>query len=293
MPKRPPEFAAVVKRQAIMAMFSDDELMDQLVLKGGTLLDVVYKISSRASFDLDFSVAGVLGDVNTLRARIERTLTLTFSEINYEVFDVSVREVPLDLSAELADFWGGYQIDFKIIERDLFRQLAGNIEQIRRNAASVGKRGSTKLEIDISKHEYCDGKQATQLDHLTIFTYSPEMVVCEKLRSICQQMPEYTSLVRKHSSARARDFLDIHTVSASMNVNFEAAEFADLLPKVFEAKRVPLRLLGRIAEYYDYHLQDFEAVRATVRPNFPLRTFNVYFDFVVSNVNRLKPLWNK
>ena len=43
-----------IKRLAIIAMFSDDDLMERLVLKGGNALDIVYEIGSRASMDLDF-----------------------------------------------------------------------------------------------------------------------------------------------------------------------------------------------------------------------------------------------
>ena len=42
-----------IKRLAIVAMFSDDGLMEKLVLKGGNLLDLVYGISTRASLDVD------------------------------------------------------------------------------------------------------------------------------------------------------------------------------------------------------------------------------------------------
>ena len=37
-------FAEEVKKRAIMAMFSDDELMDR---RGGNLLDIVYEVSVR------------------------------------------------------------------------------------------------------------------------------------------------------------------------------------------------------------------------------------------------------
>jgi hypothetical protein len=153
-----PELVEMVKRRVIMAMFADDELMDRLVLKGGNLLDIVYGISTRASADLDFSVDGDLGDVAALRVRLERTLKATFAEIGYEVFDVRVREVPTNLTPDMAAFWGGYQVEFKIIEQAMSAKFTGDLEQIRRNAASIGSRGSSKFEIDISKHEYCAGK---------------------------------------------------------------------------------------------------------------------------------------
>jgi hypothetical protein len=37
-----------IKIHAIIAMFSDDELMEKLVLKGGNALDLIYRISPRA-----------------------------------------------------------------------------------------------------------------------------------------------------------------------------------------------------------------------------------------------------
>jgi predicted nucleotidyltransferase component of viral defense system len=271
MAKRQPGFADVVKKRVIMAMFSDDELMDRLVLKGGNLLDIVYGVSVRASVDVDFSVDGDLGDASALRIRIERALKSTFIEVNYEVFDVNARRVPADLTAGLKDFWGGYQVDFKIIERHLFQQWKGDVEKIRRNAASVGRRGSTKFEIEISNHEYCDPKEAVELGRLRIYVYTPLMTVCEKLRAICQQMPEYAQMVKRHRAARARDFVDIHTLAERFQIDLGADGVAQVLPKVFAAKRVPLRLMARIPDEREFHRPDFEAVKATVKAGIGLK----------------------
>jgi hypothetical protein len=292
MPKPQPqiEFAEEVKKRAIMAMFSDDELMDRLVLKGGNLLDIVYNLSARASLDVDLSVAGDLGEVGLLRTRLERVLKSTFREIGYEVFDVHVEEEPEDLSEDAEAFWGGYQVDFKIIQVARYEQFAGDLEQLRRNAASVGKQGSTKFRIDISKHEYCDLKQPYEMENLTIYVYTPIMVIAEKLRALCQQMPEYARKVKRHPSARSRDFVDIHTVAERYGIDVAGDDMRQTLPKVFAAKRVPLGLLPRIAEFRDYHCQDFAAVMATVKPGFKLREFDFYFDFVVGAVARLKSL---
>ena len=45
-----------IKKLAVMAMFSDDDLMDQLVLKGGNAMALIHKLTSRESVDLDFSM---------------------------------------------------------------------------------------------------------------------------------------------------------------------------------------------------------------------------------------------
>jgi hypothetical protein len=47
-----------IKRLVIIAMVSDDELLEKLVLKGGNLLDIAYGVSTRSSVDIDFSVDG-------------------------------------------------------------------------------------------------------------------------------------------------------------------------------------------------------------------------------------------
>jgi predicted nucleotidyltransferase component of viral defense system len=46
-----------IKELVVIAMFSDDELMDRLVLKGGNALDIIHQVSVRASIDVDFSMS--------------------------------------------------------------------------------------------------------------------------------------------------------------------------------------------------------------------------------------------
>jgi len=46
-----------IRRLTITALFSDDVLFEQLVLKGGNAMSLVLGISQRASLDLDFSLA--------------------------------------------------------------------------------------------------------------------------------------------------------------------------------------------------------------------------------------------
>lgn len=51
-----------IKRMVIIAMASDDELMETLVLKGGNAIDLMYRDRSnnlsRSSYDLDFLMEG-------------------------------------------------------------------------------------------------------------------------------------------------------------------------------------------------------------------------------------------
>lgn len=63
-----------VRRLTITALCGDDELFDQLVLKGGNAMSLVHHVGSRASLDLDFSLETEFADIEETRARMERAL---------------------------------------------------------------------------------------------------------------------------------------------------------------------------------------------------------------------------
>ena len=69
-----------IKRLAIVAMFSDDSLMERLVLKGGNLLDIVYRISTRASLDIDLSIDGDFESFEGMKERVERAIKRTYAD---------------------------------------------------------------------------------------------------------------------------------------------------------------------------------------------------------------------
>lgn len=152
---------------------------------------------------------------------------------NLTVFDVTLAEKPLPISPELASFWGGYDIAFKLIERSVANKYANDLTTMRRNSLKIGAKG--KFEIDISRYEYCARKQAVDMDGYQVFVYSKEMLVAEKLRAICQQMPEYGPVVKRNrpGSARARDFLDIHTLVRHYHLDMASRENLELIRLVF------------------------------------------------------------
>lgn len=184
----PLAFERQIRSLVIEAMFSDDDLMEHLVLKGGNLLDLVYGVSTRWSKDVDFSIDGEFEGVGFLHEKATAVLTSTFSEAGFIVFDIKVSEEPSRITDDMREFWGGYKIKFKVIERQKFARFKDNLQRLRLNAVPIGKKGSTQFIIEISKHEYCVPKQPFDFNGLTIFVYPLEMVVCEKLRAICQQM---------------------------------------------------------------------------------------------------------
>jgi hypothetical protein len=147
----------------------------------------------------------------------------------------------------------------------------------------------TKFEIDISKHEFVVGKQSHEIDGYTVFVYSPPMLAIEKLRAVCQQMPEYGPVVKRTrpGSPRARDFLDLKTIIDFCHIDLATVENVALLTNIFAIKRVPLELLGKIGPTREFHRQDWPAVQQTVRPGTVLAPFDDYFNFVVQLANQL------
>ena len=278
-----------LKKIAIMAMFSDDFLLDNLVLKGGNALDIVYGIANRASLDVDFSMEGEFAesDLPTIERRIEATLTQTFRENGYHIFDFKFAQRPTKRRPDQDRCWGGYKVEFKVIELELAEKI--DIEAQRRQALVLGPRQHRVLSIDISKFEYCKTVNTRELDGLTLYVYTPELIVIEKLRAICQQMPEYSNQMRISSaSPRARDFFDIYTTVEAFNIDIASEDNHALIRSVFEAKRVPLSLLLKVTDWEDFHQQDFFSVQSTVVPGTELKPFSFYFEYVVALCMRLE-----
>ena len=287
------EFITRLKRWAIMGIFADDDLMDLFVLKGGNALDIVHRLGSRASVDIDLSVAKDIDPltVTDVEAKLHRSLNLVFGENGYVAFDLEANPRPRQISAEMEDFWGGYRVTFKLIATEKHRLIGDDLERLRREALMIG--GEGKLQIDISKHEFVQGKEAIDLDGYQIFVYPPAMIVAEKLRAICQQMPEYREIVRTNVRARARDFLDIHATVEQFALDLGQPEFQELVFSVFAAKRVPTGLLGRIKETKTFHEPDFTSVQATMHAKTKLRDFGFYFDYVcglAESLHRLRDI---
>ena len=275
----------------VVSIFSKPELKELLVLKGGNLLDLVFQLSGRSSVDVDMSMEEGI-DNDLLSRLVKEAVADCFAGEGYVVFDFNFRDVPPKLSEDMKDFWGGYKIDFKIIGEDDFEKFDGDIEKVRRNALKVGGNESTKFKVDISRHEYCDEKEAFDFEGIEIFGYSPSVFVAEKIRAICQQMPEYVKVVKSHPSPRARDFVDVFIIASHYGIAFDEV-FFEKLEKVFQKKRVPISLVDSVKESYDFHIAGFENVQDTVLPEFDLQEFKFYFEYVVSGCGRLKPFWDK
>lgn len=286
-----------IRKTGILAMFSDDDLMDELVLKGGNAMDIVYHTSNRSSVDLDFSMEKDFPEgFDALASRITNAITKVFLEkLSLQVFDAKVLKQPKgNLTDPEMEFWGGYGVEFKLIDKPLYEQYAAEPEKLRKLALNLGQ--GPKFLIDISKHEYVAGKRPTDLDGYRIYVYSPEMIVCEKLRAICQTTREYGPIVqrsRAEPKGRAKDFLDIYLLIEQYKINLSSEENILILKEMFSIKKVPLNFLDLMEEYKELHKTDFPSVQATVKPGAEIKDFDYYFDYCLRLRDQLRPLWNE
>jgi hypothetical protein len=78
---------------------------------------------------------------------------------------------------------------------------------------------------------------------------------------------------------------------AAGHIDLTTNENKSTLTTIFDAKQVPLNLLGEIHKYRDFHAPDWPAVEASISGAHD--TFDSYFDFVVRLASSLESLWKE
>jgi len=278
-----------IRRIAITGVFADDVLFEKVVLKGGNALALVLGMSDRTSLDLDFSIENDFEDVADAEKRIFRALVERFASSGYVTFDLRFQQKPRSREESQNPRWGGYVVTFKLMERSKYESLGGDVDAQRRDSLVIGPNHQRVFSIDFSKHEYVHGKRPVELDDYTVYVYSPEMIAIEKLRAICQQMPDYG--LRGYATPRARDFYDVHLIVSKTGMRLNTPELLALARHIFAAKEVPIKLLVKIGEYREFHRPDWDNVKASTTEQ--LRDFDYYFDSVLEIVASMEALWNE
>jgi predicted nucleotidyltransferase component of viral defense system len=85
---------AEIRSLVIVALFAEDQLLDQLVLKGGNAINLIYGYGSRSSLDIDCSIDGDFTNPDEIGGVLLRTLHARFQERDHEVFDFSFQRRP-------------------------------------------------------------------------------------------------------------------------------------------------------------------------------------------------------
>lgn len=288
-----------IRKLTIISLFSDDDLMDILVLKGGNALELAYKLNSRASIDIDVSMNKDFEDFGLSPEEVLEKLTKrlgeTFEESGYKVFDIKLSERPKKKKTVEDLNWGGYQVEFKVIRIEEYSKIGDNIDRLRRESLAVA--GDKKvIKIDISKFEFTTPSEETEFYDYVIKVYTPRMIIFEKLRAICQQMIEYTQIVRSSQTPRPRDFFDIYVIKENLepSLDLSSEENQNMLKEFFNTKQVPIELLGKIKdnEIRDFHAAEYSSLEATVKETDKLKDFSFYHKYVVDLVEEVRPVWN-
>src|SRR5262249_17744818 len=121
---------AEVRRLVIVAMFSDDMLFNQLVLKGGNALNLIYGIGTRSSLDVDLSLEGDFANPDESGHRILQALVDRFAEAGLTVFDQTFSKRPARQDAG-EEKWGGYEVEFKLTETEKFKLQKDGMDKVR------------------------------------------------------------------------------------------------------------------------------------------------------------------
>jgi hypothetical protein len=170
------DFFAEVRRLTITALFADDRLMDQIVLKGGNALNLVYGLSTRTSVDIDFPLAGDFDDFEETKQRIFHVLRDRFDSAGYVVFDERFDAKPRLDGPDERPWWGGYELRFKLLSKERYQALKGNLIKMQIDAIPIGPDQMRTFSVDFSKHEYTEGKQECEFDDYAIYVYTPAML---------------------------------------------------------------------------------------------------------------------
>ncbi|HQI05932.1 MAG TPA: nucleotidyl transferase AbiEii/AbiGii toxin family protein, partial [bacterium] len=85
-----------MRKKIMLSFFSDDELMDIFVLKGGNALELIYKVTKRPSLDIDLSMEDdfVESDLRRIEKKIFKSLNDSFKDDNLEVVELKFEEKP-------------------------------------------------------------------------------------------------------------------------------------------------------------------------------------------------------
>jgi len=276
-----------IKKLTLRALMSDETLMHSLVLKGGNALHLVYEITNRGSIDIDFSVKSEFteDELTKMPVLLKYILNKTFRDAGLHVFDVNFIEKPK--SGSIPE-WKGYLLEFKIISEEKLEELDGNIDSIRRNAIKLNDQ-SPKYIVEISAYEYTQGATTKEIDGVILRVYTLEMILLEKIRALCQTMPEYTEIVTSaRPKYRARDLYDIWTIYENGPLNLEE----DMLKEIFKAKQVPLHFINNFESLREHNRSNWETVKSSIieSDRESLKDYDFYFDQVLEIIKPFKNL---
>lgn len=277
---------------AVQAVFSDDRLMEIITLKGGNAMQLL-ELTNRASQDLDFSIKqGIKMSEEVEGSLFKKSLSRIFLEHELVVIDFKFTSKPKKSKNLLPPFWGGYHIEFKIIKEEFYEVFSDNPQKLSTMAESM-EDNKKKIEIDISLEEYTEPRIELELGEYTIYLYSPLMIVYEKIRALCQQLPGY--ILASTEKTRARDLYDIYSAIMKLDVDFRENIHDEknlyILKEMFKTKEVPFDLMLKIRDYKAELQKDYEdRVIPQIPTNESIPDFDFLFEYNLEIIEQLYKL---
>ena len=268
--------------QTIIAVYSTSSPSETLFLKGGSAMRLFDNLTSRLSIDADFSVHTDIDNKSKFFRELKSSVIARFRRKKLNIIDFEWSRKPGKKRAGFPDWWGGWLCEFKLVS---FQHRGKSIETKRRNALIPDGANSSKVTVEISKHEYCGKRRIKTIQGVKIFGYSRELLVLEKIRAICQQHPDYAY---RSSKNRARDFYDIYELTANTDDGF-ISRCSSQIENVFRAKEVPLKILALLWEvdFIDEQRRGFDEVKDTVIGK--IHDFEVYVEHLRFFVKDIYP----
>ena len=144
---------ADIRRHIVVAIFSDEFLLNHLVLKGGNALELVHGVIFRGSLDIDLAMQDDFEELDDIENRIRLALQAQFESLGYIVFDFKFGPRPRKLGPHKPSTWGGYLVEFKLISQDKGAELDNDLERMRREAQPIGAGQTRTFKVEISKYE--------------------------------------------------------------------------------------------------------------------------------------------
>lgn len=286
-----------IRNTTLKAIFSNDQLNEKLVLKGGNALKI-YGIVERESQDLDFSIKETVRFSEEKEGKeFQKSISEAFNNKGYFVNAFEFVSKPNIRHDSLPPYWGGYKITFTLLDVSLYQDVIAsqdpeNMKELNKYGIPLERDGK-KIEIDLSYDEYVENKEDYNLNGTKIYLYSPLMIVYEKIRASCQQLDEYP--LTKKTKTRARDLYDIYkslTNSKHIDLRDQVLSFENfyILENIFRVKKVPLSLMKKLETKKDDLKIDYEE---KVLPQVSSRNhedFEFIFDY---NQKLFKDLYEK
>lgn len=274
-----------LRKNIILAIFSDFELSETFILKGGSAIDIVHQIGSgRSSKDIDLAMENSIPDeiLTKFELLFKHAIDKQFKPIGYIINTCNFKKVPLNPKSEKLV---GYNFKFSLTEiKNETKVKSRSSENHIKGIGKINIGGLDTFTIEMSGHDIWDPSYVIQdidLENLEIKVYRLEAIVCEKTRAICQKV--------KFNYFRSKDIYDICIILEKKS-GWDYEEIAKNIKLCFDKKEVDLDLIEKIFEFRNDFKIDFEQkVNITIPFDKRDREFDYYFDEFSEFIKKVMP----